>query len=84
MYQNVLFFLLLAGATWYYHDSYTVSTYFASFPIYEDDIFKGISNLYGQRSKFDKKLTNLADNCNTSGTLWSLGGLSFLSLAHTH
>ena len=40
--------LFLTGATWYYRAIYILLTYFVSFTVYEEDIFKGISNLHVQ------------------------------------
>ena len=53
---NAFFFFLLTGAKWYKHTIYLVYTYCASFTDYEDDIFKVISNLHVQGSKFGGKI----------------------------
>ena len=53
---NALFLFLLTGATWYYHAIYIVLTYFASLPVYEDDILEVISNLHVKESKFGGKI----------------------------
>ena len=45
---------------WYYHAIYRVFKYFASFTGYKDDIFKVISNLYVQESKFGRYIYKLA------------------------
>ena len=59
---NAFFCFLFTGATLYYHTIYLVFRYFASFTDYEDDIFKVISNMHVQGSKFGGKITNLAEN----------------------
>ena len=43
---NAFFFILLTGATLYYHDISIVFTSFASFTGYEDDSFQVVSKLY--------------------------------------
>ena len=53
---NAFFFLLLTGATWYYHTIYLVFRYFASFTDYEDDIFEVISYFHIQGYKFGGKI----------------------------
>ena len=53
---NAFFFFFLTGAIWYYHAFYIVSTYFASFTGYEDDIFRIISYLHVQGSKIGGKM----------------------------
>ena len=50
-----IIFLLLTGATWYYHAIYIVFTYIAAFTSYEDNILEVISNLHVQGSKFGGK-----------------------------
>ena len=52
---HAFFFFLLTGATRYFHAIFIVFTYFASFTGYQMDIFKGISNLHVQGSKFGQK-----------------------------
>ena len=49
---NAFFFFLLTCAIWYFHATYIVFTYFASFTDYSDDIFEVISNLHVQGFKF--------------------------------
>ena len=46
------FFFLLTCSRRYYHATYIVFTYFASFTGYQDDIFEVIFNLHVQVSKF--------------------------------
>ena len=63
---NTFFFFLLTGATCYYHTIYLVFTHVASFANYEDDIFKVISYLHVQGSKFGGKIYKFIGNLKKS------------------
>ena len=60
--QGIFFFFISTDATWYYHATFMVISYFELFTDYEDDIFQVISNLHIQIEMWGSKSGNSKQN----------------------
>ena len=59
---NAFFFFISTDATWYYHATFMVISYFELFTDYEDNIFQVISNLHIQIEMWRSKSGNSKQN----------------------